>query len=541
MTRANSANQRKTKGIVTAPQAEAAYEGARVLEHGGNAADALVTAALIQGVVDPHRCGLGGFGCATVSFPSAAGGPLAIDFHGRAGKHSRANQWEKLFESAAPDGFGYVVKGKVNDVGYEAITVPGMVAGVQEIHRRFGKLPWRDLVLRAVPYAEEGFLVTPDLAEFWVRPGLHGRVSTKDRLSQTESGKEICLKNGETYKAGEVFRQPRLAATYRRVAETGPEDFYRGTLAAEITRDWEKNGARVTRADLEDYSPQVGKPLAGNYRGYQVLTTPLPGGGVALLQALKLLEHEDLSALGHNSPSYIDRVAPIIQAVWRDRLQNHGDPGFEGLSAEELLSPKYLRTLTRGKVDTFDTDSGSTTQLSIVDGEGNAISFSHSLGYGSGVFTPGLGFMYNNCMSAFDPRPGQRNSIAAGKARSTAVAETIVEENGKTRLVLGSPGAARITAALLEVVLNVLEFGMTAAEAVVHPRFDAFGEKQLLLDARFPRPLVRELVAGGWDVIQSPKPFGVIGRVYAVEMDPEGRKAPIAAVDPGEPGAAFRG
>jgi gamma-glutamyltranspeptidase/glutathione hydrolase len=149
--------------------------------------------------------------------------------------------------------------------------------------------------------------------------------------------------------------------------------------------------------------------------------------------------------------------------------------------------------------------------------------------------------MYNNCMSAFDPRPGQRNSIAAGKARSTAVAETIVEENGKTRLVLGSPGAARITAALLEVVLNVLEFGMTAAEAVVHPRFDAFGEKKLLLDARFPRPLVRELVARGWDVVQSPKPFGVVGRVYAIEMDPAGRKAPIAAVDPGEPGAAFRG
>lgn len=512
------------------------------MEHGGNAADALVTAAFVQGVVDPHRCGLGGFGCATVSFPSKEEGPLAIDFHGRAGKHSHAEQWEKLFESAAPDGFGYVVKGKVNDVGYQSITVPGMVAGVHEIHRRFGTMPWRDLILRAVPYAEEGFRVTPDLAEFWVRPGLHGRVSTKDRLSHTESGKKICLKKkGETYKAGELFRQPHLAATYRRIAERGPEDFYRGSLAAEISRDWDKNKAFVTQADLEDYRPQVAEPLAGSYRGYQVLTTPLPGGGVALLQALKRLEHENLSSLGHNSPSYIDRVAPIIQAVWRDRLQNHGDPDFQGLSAKELLDPKYVRTLVPGNVDTFDKDSGSTTQLSIIDSTGNAISFSHSLGYGSGVFTPKLGFMYNNCMSAFDPRPGQRNSIAAGKARSTAVAETIVQENGKTRLVLGSPGAARITAALLEVILNVLEFGMTAAEAVVHPRFDAFGEKQLLLDSRFPPPLVRECTARGWNVIQSPKPFGVVGRVYAVEVDPEGQRAPIAAVDPGEPGAAFRG
>ena len=262
---------------------------------------------------------------------------------------------------------------------------------------------------------------------------------------------------------------------------------------------------------------------------------------MALLQALKLLEHENLSALGHNSPDYIDRVGPVIQSVWRDRLQNQGDPNFGGLSAEELLSPKHLQTLAPGQVDTFDKDSGSTTQLSIVDSEGNAISFSHSLGYGSGVFTPGLGFMYNNCMSAFDPRPGQRNSIAAGKARSTAVAETIVQENGKTRLVLGSPGAARITAALLEIMLNVLEFGMTSAEAVVHPRFDAFGKKELLLDARFPPPVVKECIARGWHVIQSPKPFGVVGRVYAVETDPEGHKNPIAAVDPGEPGAAFRG
>src|SRR5262245_59776017 len=183
------------RGVVAAPQAEAAFEGARVLAAGGNAADALVTAAFVQGVVDPHRSGAGGFGCATVFFP-AKGEPLSIDFHGRAGRRARADQWERIFESAAPDGFGSVVEGKVNDVGYQAVTVPGMVAGVGEIHRRFCSMPWRELVLRAVPYAEDGFLVTPDLAEFWVRPGLHGRVSTRDRLSQTETGKSICLKPG---------------------------------------------------------------------------------------------------------------------------------------------------------------------------------------------------------------------------------------------------------------------------------------------------------------------------------------------------------
>jgi gamma-glutamyltranspeptidase/glutathione hydrolase len=148
--------------------------------------------------------------------------------------------------------------------------------------------------------------------------------------------------------------------------------------------------------------------------------------------------------------------------------------------------------------------------------------------------------MYNNCMSAFDPRPGRRNSIAPGKARSTAVAETILLQGGKTRLVLGSPGAARITAALVQAILNIVHFGMTASEAVLHPRFDAYGDRKLVLESRFPQPLVKALRARGWDILQSHKPFGIVGRVYAIEMDPEGRRPPIAGVDPGEPGAAYR-
>jgi gamma-glutamyltranspeptidase/glutathione hydrolase len=544
MTRRNRGSPRR--GIVAAPQAEAAYEGARVLAAGGNAADALVSAAFVQGVVDPHRSGAGGFGCSTVFFPApprgGGGAPhaLAIDFHGRAGKHVRPDQWESIFESAAPDGFGYVVKGKINDVGYGAITVPGMIAGLSEIHRRYGTLPWRELVLRAVPYAADGFLVTPELAEFWIRPGLHGRVSTRERLSHTPTGTAICLKpDGSTYKAGEIFRQPILAETYRRLAEEGPDSFYRGSLGAAIAADWERHGALVTREDLESYRPEVREPLAGAYAGLQLLTTPLPGGGVALLQALRLLEGVDLPALGHNTPDYIDAVAPVLAAVWSDRLTHQGDPKFGGLSTEQLLADDYVRALRAGQGAPAGADSESTTQLSIVDREGNAISFCHSLGYGSGVFTEGLGFMYNNCMSAFDPRPHRRNSAAPGKARSTAVAETILLEDGRARLVLGSPGAARITAGLVQAILNVVAFDMTAAEAVVHPRFDAYGERKLVLESRFPQPLVSELRARGWDVLQSAKPFGVVGRVYAVDLDPTGVRTPIAAVDPGSPGAAY--
>lgn len=527
-------------GLVVAPQSEAAYAGASVLRDGGNAADATITAALVQGIVDPHRCGIGGFGCATLHFP-ASRGSLAVDFHGRSGKQCRADQWLSLYEGAAEDGFGYLLQGKVNDVGYQAIATPGVVAGLGEIHSRYATMPWKELVLRAVPYAIDGFQVTQALANFWIRPGLCGRVSTQGRLGFTTEGSRLALRPDRSpHPAGAVFQQPVLAETYRELAECGPEGFYRGPLAERIATDLAANGSFVTAEDLADYRPDVAAPLTGTYRDYEVVTTPLPGGGVALLQALKLLEEMDLRPLGHNSTNYIDRVAPVLRAVWSDRLAYHGDPQFDGLGADELLSKEYLESLRPGLGGSAGADSPDTTQLSVADGAGNVVSFSHSLGYGSGVFTPGLGFMYNNCMSAFDPRPKQRNSIAPGKARTTAVAETLLLRDGKPALVLGSPGAARITAGIVQAILNVVDFGMSIAEAVVHPRFDAFADRRLVLESRFPLELRRALTSRGWEVGTSQASFGVIGRVYAIELPTDGR-APVAGVDPGEPGAAWRG
>ena len=540
-------------GLVTTPQADAAYEGTRVLNDGGNAADALVTASLVQGVIDPHRCGIGGFGCCTLYFQDAgrsgaAGssgtpGGLAIDFHGRVGRRARADQWKDLFECAAPDGFGYVLSDRRNDVGYQSITVPGMLSGIAEIHRRFGLLPWRDLVERAVPYAEDGFIVTPELAEFWIRRGLHGRVSTRDRLALTEEGRRICLRSDSTtYETGETFRQTELANTYRRIAAEGPESFYKGDLAREMAGDWEQNDALVTSKDLDSYHPEVHEPLQGGYRGLEVLTTPLPGGGVALLQALELIEARDVPRRDPGSPELIHEMASIFQAVWHDRLTHQGDPAFGCPPAAHFLTAVYLEEILQWGSETppVGSEPGETTQLTVLDGWGNMVSLSHSLGYNSGVFTPGLGFLYNNCMSGFDPRPGKRNSIAPGKARSTAVAETILLKDGRPWIALGSPGGARITAALAQVIVNIVDFGMSVAEAVVSPRFDAYGPGTLLLESRFPPPVVRELERRGWQIVQSPKPFGVVGRVYAIETPSLPPTRAASGVDPGAPGASYR-
>lgn len=529
--------------IVVAPQCEAAWEASRILRAGGNAADALVTAAFVQGVVDPQRSGIGGFGCATVYSPKT-GGVSAIDFHARAGSRCAEAQWEDSFEGVAEDGFGYLVRGRINDVGYRSISVPGVVGGLAEIHSRFGSMPWAELVLRSVRYAEDGFLVGPGLVEYWSRPGTSGRASTRERLVYTEAGRARWTKpGGEFFAAGEMMRQPELARTYREIAEQGPESFYRGDLADRIALDWERHGALVTAEDLGRYRPTCSQPVVGTYRGARIHSTPLPGGGVALLQAFKLLEPREMHRLTHNSVPYIDAVARVLRAAARDRLAHHGDPAFGGPTAAELLSPEHLFQLDHPSDRAVESDSPCTTQLVIVDREGTAISFSQSLGFGSGVVTPGLGFMYNNCMSGFDPRPGRHNSIHPGKARTTAVAETIVFDESGPRLVLGAPGGARITAGILEVVLGVVDFDMCVAEAVVQPRFDAVGDSGIELESRFPQDVADELIIRGWAARRVPRPFGHVGRVYAVEFDRRVSSSVRvhAGIDPGEPGTVYRG
>ena len=527
-------------GLVVAPQSEAAYAGAEVLTAGGNAADALVTAALVQGVADPHRCGIGGFGCATIYW-AERDETLAMNFLGRAGSGCREDQWVDILENPAPDGFGFIVRGKVNDVGYQSITTPGMLAGLASIHERFGTLSWKDVVNRAAEVAGTGFLVGPGLAEFWNRPGLYGRVSTQERLGFTEYGRQLWLDHdGAPFRSGHRVRIADLARTYRTIAEEGAQAFYRGTIAQTIANDWAKGGAFVAAQDLKDCAVDGEPPLEGSYRGHRILTSSLPAGGTALLQTLALLESSNADTLALNSPDYIETLGEILRVVWSDRAAHHGDPRFQTFSSADLLAPPYLDSLRRagGGERAAPPESPDTTQLSIVDARGNCISFSHSLGYGSGVFAPGLGFMFNNCMSGFDPRVGKPNSIAPGKARSTAIAETIVFREGRPFLVLGSPGATRITAAVAQAIIDVIDRGMTIAEAVVQPRFDAHGDRSVLLDARFPLGTAEILASRGWDVTQSPKPFGVVGRVYAIEIRPDGSL--VGGVDPGEPGAAVR-
>ena len=268
-------------GMIVAPQPMAVEEGAKVLAAGGNAFDAAVTAAAVQGVIDPHSCGLGGY-LVMASHRAGQRAPSPIfDAPAIAGSLVKPDMWKDAILRPNPDGWGYFLKGKVNDNGYQSICVPGMVRGLAEIQRRFCTRSWSDLLQPAIRVADEGWPISSSKATSWKEPAGHPEASSlREKLSATAETKRVWLKpDGSPYEAGEKFRHPDYARTLRRLAERGPDDFYSGELAREIAADLQKHDSWITAADLAEYKTREAAPTVINYRGYQIVTNQAPHGG----------------------------------------------------------------------------------------------------------------------------------------------------------------------------------------------------------------------------------------------------------------------
>ena len=279
---------------------------------------------------------------------------------------------------------------------------------------------------------------------------------------------------------GDTLRNPDMGRTLRRIAQSGVADFYEGGIAAEIIADMQANDGLLAARDLAACAPEECPPLWGTYRGYRIATNNPPGGGIMLIEMLNILEHFDLAALGHNSPEYVRIVSEAMKIATVDKDTKVGDPKFIDVPVTTLASKTYAAEMAarirRGEktpVPRFNSggaESKHTTQVTVVDEHGNCVTMTHTLGQPSGVVTEGLGFMYNGAMSVFDPRPGRAGSLAPGKARFSALSPTIVFKGARPYLVLGAPGATYITMGNLQVMLNVMDFGMSAQEAVSAPR-----------------------------------------------------------------------
>ena len=527
--------------MIVAAQPEAAEAGALVLMRGGNAIDAAMTAALVQGVVDPQMTGIAGFGNCQIYLPGQ-GIHTCIDFHAKTPLSATPEMWQERLIAETRDGFGFVLEGNVNDLGYQAVATPGSLKAYAEAVEAFGTFDWADVCAPAIGFAEDGFVVRPAVHGWWVGGASLGRVAVEDRLRFTPSGRRIYYPEGRLPDVGERFSNSDLGRTLRRIAAHGAESFYTGEIAQEIVADMAAHDGLLSAQDLASYRTTRTEPLRASYRGLDVATNHPPGGGVMLIEMLNILECFDLPTLGHNSTEYLRVVAEAMKAATADKEAFVGDPAFVDVPLARLtdkqLGGDYAERIRAGEkleVERFNVEEPrDTTHVAVVDSEGNAVTMTHSLGMPSGVITDGLGFMYNGCMAVFDPRPGRAGSIAPGKSRFSSLCPTIVFDDGAPRIVIGAPGGTQIAMGVLQSILNIVDFDMPIVEAVSAPRFSATSN-WIDVTNRIPEYTVAPLRAQGYEVIRSPSTFG-IARVHGIER----RHGQLAGgADPGSDGVAL--
>src|SRR5690242_3471964 len=462
------------------------------MRRGGNAVDAAVTCAFVQGVLDPQMCGIGGCGVMLVHSPTA--GDVLLEFYGTAGSLVREDQWESIFIREAADRYGYVLEGWVNDVGYQSVCVPGTVAGLHEALSRFGTISWAEAIEPAIPLAREGIPVSGYMHGYWTTDYGPDVVPNAKRIQATAAARSIYTKDGALYAIGERMVQADLARTMQRLASAGAEDFYRGEIASAIAADFAANGGYITGEDLASYHVNVTEPIRGTYRGKHVVAAGPPAGGLTLLQMLNFLEGYDLGAQGWPSTEAARLLVEAMAWAVADRELHVADPRFVDIPTGALADKPYA-----AKAREVVADRADTTHICVVDDGGNAVSFTHTLGSSSGVVTPGLGFGYNDYMNCFDPRPGRPNSVRPGKTRVTMMTPTMVFEGRKLRVCVGAPGGTKIVTGVLQTLVNVLDHDMSAVEAVSAPRVDFQGDV-VQVEGRIPRTVVEGLERLGYSV-----------------------------------------
>lgn len=467
---------RSRDGMVVSQNETASRVGAAVLREGGSALDAAVATAFALAVTHPTAGNIGGGGF--IVFRPASGAPEAYDFR------------EMAPHRATPTMF--LENGKYSERlhhdSHLSVGVPGTVAGLHLAWTEHGKLPWKRLVEPAIALARDGFPVTDGLARSLrnILPDMKAYPASVAQFS----------KNGVPYEPGDILRQPDLARSLQRIADRGPAGFYEGETAALIEKEMAAHGGLIDRADLEAYRPKKRAPVTGTYRGFEVISMPpISSGGVALIQQLNVLEGFDLKAMGFRSAASIHAITEAMRRAYADRARYLGDPDFNpSMPVARLISKEYAAGLRRSisperasvsSPSSFEwpAESDETTHLSVVDRERNAVALTYTLeyGYGSRIVVPGAGFLLNNEMGDFNAGPGLTtadgligtapNLAAPGKRMLSSMTPTILARDGKLVMVTGSPGGRTIINTVLHTILNVVDFGMGAQEAVDAPRF----------------------------------------------------------------------
>ncbi|KAA0593276.1 gamma-glutamyltransferase [Azospirillum lipoferum] len=496
--------------MIVAPQPEAAEAGAEVLERGGNAVDAAIACAFVQGVVDPQMSGIGGFGSMQVYMPGRGVHDI-LEFYARAPLAARPDMWTDLLLGQTRDGFGFLLKGGISEIGHLAVCTPGSLKGYAEALGRYGTFDWADVMAPAITQAGRGFMVRPHVHWYWsLDQSGSGEVDTIDKLHHSRTGRDIYFRpDGTVKRPGDLVLNPDLTRTLERIARGGPDLFYRGEIAEEIAADMAAHGGLIGLDDLAAYEVSTAAPVWGEYRGHRISTSPPPASGFPMLQLLHILENFDIGALEHGSAEHVRLLAEAMKRMTVDKDRHMGDPAYVEVPVDRLIAKDYCRALAediragnRAEVSRLDKSSRDTTHISVVDARGNAVALTHTLGSPSGAITDGLGFMYNGTMARFDPRPGRAGSIAPGKRRASSAAPTIVFKDDRPFVVMGAPGGSYIAPAMAQGIMNVIDFGMSMLEAVSAPRVMAVSNT-IDVSNRIRRSVTDALAEQGYAVKRS--------------------------------------
>ncbi|GHB07394.1 gamma-glutamyltransferase [Salinicola rhizosphaerae] len=450
-----------------------------VLEKGGNAVDAAVTAGFALAVTQPRSGNIGGGGFMLIS-DEKSGKVIAIDYREKA----PAAAYETMFQNEAGDAVP-----RLSRFTHNASGVPGTVAGLAMALDQFGTMTLAEALAPAIQLAEDGFIIPPRFAE--------GLAQSRDRLKQWASTRKVFYKpDGSLYRAGQRFRQPDLAATLKRIAAKGPREFYEGETARLIAKEMKAHGGIMTAEDLAAYHPSIREPVHGTYRGYDIYAmSPPSSGGAHIVQMLNILEGYDIHAMGFNSARTIHVMAEAMKRAYADRARYLGDTDFVDVPLAGITSKAYANEL-RAEIDPnratpsseiaaghpLPYESNETTHFSIADDSGLAVSNTYTINfsYGSGIVVDGAGFLLNNEMDDFSAKPGapnaygliggEANKVEPAKRMLSSMTPTIVKKQGKNFLITGSPGGSRIITTTLQVVMNVIDHGMNIQSAVSAPR-----------------------------------------------------------------------
>ena len=512
-----------TNGMVATEQNLASQVGLEILKKGGNAVDAAVAIGFSLAVSLPNAGNIGGGGFMLVH-DAKSGKTIALDFREKAPAAASETMYQDEHGEIIPRKSWYT---------HQAIGVPGTVAGLTKALEQWGSLPLAEVMQPAIELAEKGYEVSPTMAKLLQ--------VEKDNLGKWPTTKAIFFNGEEPLTTGDTLVQKNLANSLKLIANEGADAFYKGAIADEIVRDQQAHDGLITKEDLANYEAVEREVVRGDYRGYEIVSMPLPSsGGIHIVQMLNALEHIPIKESGVNSAKTISLIAETMKRAYADRSEYLGDSDFVKVPTKQLTSKDYAKsiaeTVLEGNItpaqeikpgDLTPYESDQTTHYSVVDKEGNAVAVTYTLNlnFGSGIVAGNTGILMNNEMDDFSSKPGVPNAfgLIGGKANAiepnkrplSSMSPTMVLKDGKPWLVTGSPGGARIITTVLQQIINAVDFGMNPAAATNTPRFHhQWLPDELRLELGFSPDTVQLLEDAGYKVSIKPS----MGRTQTIQI-----------------------